>query len=584
MDLPFREVWACDFEYRAPPGERPHPVCMCARELRSGREIQLWGDDLKRPAAPFDTGPNSVMITYAAAAEISCFLELAWPLPANVIDLYAEHRVATNGNPWPCGDKLLGALAGRGLAHIDPGEKEEMQQLILSKTEYSDTERTEILAYCMSDADALEALLPALLPLELPFALLRGRYGAAVARMQRAGVPIDAELYRRVVKNWEALKSDLIAEVDVHFDIYDKGHFRFARFERWLTECRITNWPRTETGVLATDGDTFDDQIALRPELPELRLLQELLATLHRMRLTNLAIGADGRNRTGLLPFVAITGRNAPKASEFIFGPARWLRGFIKPPEGFGLAYLDFKAEEVAIAAALSGDARLAEHYASGDVYWRFAVAARLGDVNATGLARKAIRDLVKVLFLAISYGMQALSLARKSGKTLTEAKELLRLHATTYPDLARWREAIVDRARLNGWLSTTFGWRRRGCENAPATELMNWPVQSAGADLMRLVCIAATEAGIEVAAPVHDGFLIVAPLDRLHGEIERMKATMVRASKLITGGLPIQVEVEEVKFPGRYMDERGRAMWDRVMGLLERKIGETEKIDRPAA
>jgi hypothetical protein len=40
----------------------------------------------------------------------------------------------------------------------------------------------------------------------------------------------------------------------------------------------------------------------------------------------------------------------------------------------------------------------------------------------------------------------------------------------------------------------------------------MNWPIQSAGADLMRIVCIAATEAGIELVAPVHDGFLIVAP------------------------------------------------------------------------
>jgi DNA polymerase-1 len=170
------------------------------------------------------------------------------------------------------------------------------------------------------------------------------------------------------------------------------------------------------------------------------------------------------------------------------------------------------------------------------------------------------------------------------SGSHQSQAKELLQLHAATYPDFAHWREAIVDRARLNGWLRTNFGWRRRGCENAPATELMNWPVQSAASDLMRMVCIAATEAGIEVAAPVHDGFLIVAPLDRLRGEIERMKAIMIRASTIVTGGLPINVEVEAVSFPDRYMDERGRAMWDRVIGLLKRKTGETEKSGKTAA
>ena len=232
----------------------------------------------------------------------------------------------------------------------------------------------------------------------------------------------------------------------------------------------------------------------------------------------------------------------------------------------------------------MSSDARLAEHYASGDVYWRFAVTTGLGSPEATGLARKAIRDLVKILFLAIGYGMQAPSLARKSGKTLAEAKELLQLHAKTYPDFTRWREEIVDRARLNGWLSTHFGWRRRGCENAPATELMNWPVQSAGADLMRLVCIAATEAGIELAAPVHDGFLIVAPLDRLDSDRDRMRATMIRASTVVTGGLAIDVEVEPVRYPDRYMDARGKAMWDRVMGLLERKTRETEKSGEAAA
>jgi DNA polymerase I len=580
IDLPFREIWACDFEYRAPTGERPQPVCMCARDLRSGREIRLWGNDLRRRAAPFDTGPDSVLVAYAAAAELSCFLALGWPLPANVIDLFAEHRVATNGIPLPCGNGLLGALAIRGLAHINTGEKEEMRRLILGQTDYSDTERAAILAYCMSDIDALAALLPTL-PIELPFALLRGRYGAAVACMERAGIPIDVELYRRVVENWGTLKRDLIDEVNAAFGVYDEGHFRLARFVKWLMNHRVANWPHTETGLLATDDDTFDEQIALHPELPELRLLRELRATLHRMKLIGLAIGADGRNRTGLKPFQAITGRNLPSASEFIFGPARWMRGFIKPPKDFGLASFDFKAEEVAIAAALSGDARLAEHYSTGDVYWRFAVITGLGAPDASGLTRKMIRDLVKVLFLGIGYGMQAPSLARQSGKTLPDAKELLQLHATTYPDFTRWREAIVDRARLNGWLCTGFGWRRRGCENAPATELMNWPIQSAGADLMRLVCIAATEAGIEVAAPVHDGFLIVAPLARLRGEIDRMKAIMGRASEIVTGGLTIHVEVETVTFPDRYMDERGRAMWDRVIGLLERKTGETEKTPK---
>ena len=38
-----KEVWAVDFEFTQPPGERPVPVCLVARELRSGRLVRVDG-------------------------------------------------------------------------------------------------------------------------------------------------------------------------------------------------------------------------------------------------------------------------------------------------------------------------------------------------------------------------------------------------------------------------------------------------------------------------------------------------------------------------------------------------------------
>ena len=571
--LPFRDIWACDFEYRVLPGERPWPVCMCARELKSGREIHLWRDDLlKLRQAPFDVGPNSVLVAYSASAELSCFLELGWPLPANVIDLFAEHRVDTNGVKLPCGNSLVGALAIRGLAHIDSGEKEDMRRLIMDQSAWSPAEQRGIIDYCMSDVDGLAALLP-IMAIEVPFALLRGRYGTAVARMERHGIPIDLVLYRRVVDCWDDLKRDLITDVDGAFGVYDDGHFRTARFVAWLGAHGITGWPRTGiSGAPALDDDIFLEQVALHPHLPELQTLRELRVILGRMRLIGLEIGKDGRNRCSLLPFQAITGRNLPSSAKFIFGPARWLRGFIRPPEGYGLAYLDFASEEVAIAAALAGDERLAEHYTTGDPYMRFAVSAGLAPPEATKDTHGSVRDICKSLFLAIGYGMQAPSLAQKAGISAAKAEELLQLHGQTYRAFAHWRSETVDQARLGGRMRTAFGWRRRGCERARATELMNWPIQSAGAELMRIVCIGATEAGIEVAAPIHDAFLIVSPLDRLDHDVARMRQIMTRASEVVTGGLAIRIDCKVVRFPERYMDPRGRSMWDRIMDLLRRR------------
>src|SRR6516164_3204134 len=107
--------------------------------------------------------------------------------------------------------------------------------------------------------------------------------------------------------------------------------------------------------------------------------------------------------------------------------------------------------------------------------------------------------------------------------------------------------EQTVDKALLGGKLQTPLGWEVRGRIHAQPTDLMNWPMQSAGADAMRIAAIAATEAGIVVHAPVHDAFLIGAPLERLARDTEHTAAIMVAAGQTVTGGLTIRVEADEV-------------------------------------
>src|SRR5690606_32393663 len=109
---------------------------------------------------------------------------------------------------------------------------------------------------------------------------------------------------------------------------------------------------------------------------PILKPLQELRYSISQLKLNALQVGDDGRNRALLSPFRTITGRNAPSSAKFIFGNAVWLRHLIKPPEGKALAYIDYEQQEIAIAAALSGDENLKEAYVSGDPYIGFAIQA----------------------------------------------------------------------------------------------------------------------------------------------------------------------------------------------------------------
>lgn len=84
-------IWVVDFEFTAPPGDVPVPICVVAHEIRDGRTIRLWLDD-SAPQPPFGTSPHDVVVPYFATAEVGCYLALGWDPPPNLIDLYVEFR------------------------------------------------------------------------------------------------------------------------------------------------------------------------------------------------------------------------------------------------------------------------------------------------------------------------------------------------------------------------------------------------------------------------------------------------------------------------------------------------------------
>ena len=212
----------------------------------------------------------------------------------------------------------------------------------------------------------------------------------------------------------------------------------------------------------------------------------------------------------------------------------------------------------------------------SGDPYLAFAKMAGLAPPDATKESHKAIRHMCKTCVLGANYGMQAQSLAVRTGLSVIEAQDLLRRLAQTFPTYTAWADNVVDVGQLQGYLSTVFGWTLRTENNPRSTTLRNFPMQANGAEMLRLACCLATERGVHVCAPVHDAALVEAAAGEIDDVVDTTRAAMAEASRIVLDGLvEVGTDVEIVTYPDRYSDARGIVMWERMMEILTGQLGQ---------
>ena len=259
-ELPFDEIWLHDFEFIARPGERPDVVCLAARELRSGRTIQLWRDELGAQP-PYRTDDRVLFVNFVANAEIACHLSLGLPVPKNVLDLSPAFRNLTNGRSTPEGKGLIGLLRYYGLDALDAKRKDAMRQRIMQGRPFTLEEREQILKYCMSDVNSLARVLPRILSdiEHLGVALYHGEFAAVSAVMEHHGVPIDIEIFQQLADKdvWRAVRDEMVPAIDARYGVYvrhsDSLGWTFSH-ERWIAYLKREGiydaWPRLASGAL----------------------------------------------------------------------------------------------------------------------------------------------------------------------------------------------------------------------------------------------------------------------------------------------------------------------------------------------
>lgn len=584
-ELPFDEIWSVDTEFYPGPGlanggrdgDPPTPLCVVAVEMRTGRVIRRWQDELG-PFPPYRLDGGAVIWGYMLSAEFGSHIALGWGQPACALDGYIEFRHYVNDGSVESGDREKGFYSLDGALRyfcedaIDTAHKTEMRDRIMQGPPFNADERAAILAYCEDDVRALARLIKHIAPTirSLPHAMARASVQWASARQERRGVPLDLPLLERARTHWDAMKTGLVRELDT-FGIYEvvdgKPHWRKQRWADYVRRSGMS-WPTYEDGSLDETDQTFRE---MEGKYPQIGPLRELRFSLSKLRLNALAVGADGRNRALLGAYGTKTGRNAPSNSKFVFGPAKWLRFFIAPPPGRVLIHRDFVQQEPQIAAVCSGDAALLAACQTGDVYLGIAKQLGFAPADATDQTHPNVRALFKTVVLGIQYGLGARSLAARVGISLYEAGELLaRLRARFYV-FEDYAQCVADHAGLKLEVGTPLGWFMQCPPGINPRTVRNFPIQATAAEILHVVCVLAERRGIQVVAPVHDALMAETEASQAEEVSAKLDQCMRDASRIVLRGYEIRTDVQLIPAGGRFFDKRGQEMWTTVARLLEK-------------
>jgi DNA polymerase-1 len=388
--------------------------------------------------------------------------------------------------------------------------------------------------------------------------------------MELRGIPFDYDGFALVQKNQPMIRRTLIKDVNSIWPIFDGESFRKDSFLRWCRRNKI-EWPirispTTGKPYHPLDDETFKEMEGRHPFIAQIRQVRK---TLKKFGDHTLVVDHETqRHYFNTSVFRTVTGRNAPKS--FVFSGPKWLRLLILPESpDHVLVYVDFTAQEIGIAGAISGDPMIRAIYESSDCHMEFAIRAGAAPAGATKQTHKGIRDRYKNVNLGVLYGQTAYGIAARLGITEQDAEVLLTDHRRLFPRFWEWSETIVQGSFDRGWIVTPCGWRSCVPPLSNERTWMNFPMQATGGDIMRLTIIYLDRQNVRILAPVHDGFLLSCRRDQLSDLRAAVDFACQLAVEQVLPGFPLRWDFT-VYDNGRFEDEDGLPLWNRLQQIVK--------------
>jgi DNA polymerase I len=206
----------------------------------------------------------------------------------------------------------------------------------------------------------------------------------------------------------------------------------------------------------------------------------------------------------------------------------------------------DYSQIELRILAHFSGDPAFVEAFCSGaDIHRQtasiiFGVAVE--DVSG------AMRAAAKTVNFATIYGIGPFALSHQLGTSVQEAKEFIDNYFVRFPDVRRYLDEQIEKARERGYVETISG-RRRYIPEAMSRNYnirqfgeraaTNAPVQGSAADIIKLAMIAiqreleSSGSQTRMLLQVHDELVLEVPVADVDAVRHRVQELMENAVEL---------------------------------------------------
>ena len=270
------------------------------------------------------------------------------------------------------------------------------------------------------------------------------------------------------------------------------------------------------------------------------------------------AMDPDGRVRTSFQMTVTATGRLSSTEPNLQNIPTRTdlgseIRKMFIPAEGCVLVDADYSQIELRLLAHMAGDeAMIAAFRSGGDFHAE--TAAKVFHVAPDQVTHE-MRRQAKAVNFGIVYGISAFSLSQDIGVTVADAKAYMEAYFATFPGVRTYMDAIVERAREQGYVETLFH-RRRDLPELKSSNFnlrsfgervaLNMPIQGTAADIMKLAMVAvhrrlkAELPAARLVLQVHDELIVECPETEAERAAALLKEEMER---VVTLSVPLTAD-----------------------------------------